>query len=208
MILKPRTPKQFKTNIDNIGRVCTKCLKYKPWNNYAKVSIKKTITGRASSCIKCALEKRKALGRPKEKEYFCAKKRREELKQINPLLARARRLRQNLLTRASSPELKATTPSTEKLLEWLKNNPNPICYYSGVPLNLLKKNMNRLTIDHKTPIGKGGTNELGNLCFASHHMNSAKGAMNEIEFKQLLSLIYTWEDKGKKLLSRLKQGHY
>lgn len=65
-----------------------------------------------------------------------------------------------------------------------------------------------MTIDHKIPLQRGGTNSLDNLCLASASMNRAKGTLTHTEFIDLLALINTWEDKGKSLLTRLKQGHF
>lgn len=45
----------FTTDIDELGRVCTKCLVYKTWDRYYKH--KKSSTGYSQSCIDCHNEK-------------------------------------------------------------------------------------------------------------------------------------------------------
>lgn len=180
------------------GRVCTKCLLFKTWDNY-RAATKVPGTRKQSECKQCAKEKRKVVGR--EKEKYSSKARQRLVKKTDPFLYKARAIRQRLLSRVTG-ELKLTTPKTEDILTWLQTTPL-VCFYSGEPLDLFK-----MHIDHKTPLVSGGTNELSNLCFASHHMNTAKGRMNESEFRQLLALINTWEDKGVSLLKRLKQGHF
>jgi 5-methylcytosine-specific restriction endonuclease McrA len=78
-----------------------------------------------------------------------------------------------------------------------------ICAYSGTKLTPLT-----LQVDHKIPLVRGGDNSFDNLCLSSQHMNLAKGQMTFEEFTSLLALIKDWEDQGKSLLSRLKQGYY
>lgn len=58
------------------------------------------------------------------------------------------------------------------------------CYYCGKPFD---KNRNK-TIDHKTPVRKGGTNALENLCTCCQSCNSKKGNMTESEFRQVLTI--------------------
>lgn len=199
--MKPRirNPNQLKTEVTDKGRVCTKCLQFKTWENY-RTNNKVPGTKKQSSCKQCGKEHRKAVGRTKEK--YSSKLRQQAIKKENPLLYKARGIRSKLLSRVTDKSLKDSTPKTEDILKWLEQTPL-ICYYSGIKLDLFK-----MHIDHKTPLARGGTNELSNLCFASHHMNTAKGKMTEQEFKQLLNLIRMWEDGGVSLLRRLKQGYF
>lgn len=190
---------QFKTLVNDEGRVCTSCGEFKTWENYRNSNKTSINVKKQSQCKQCTLEKRKAL--PRTKEYSSAKERNKRLKKDNPILYKARITRSRLLSRVSQ-DIKATTPTVDELISWFTNQPL-ICYYSGVPLQLFK-----LHIDHKTPVARGGTNALSNLCLASHHMNTAKGKMTEKEFRQLLKVISKWEDKGDSLLRRLKQGHF
>ena len=53
-----------------------------------------------------------------------------------------------------------------------------ICYYCG------KKIEKRKTIDHKTPVSRGGTNKLENLCICCQSCNSSKGNKTEAEYNK------------------------
>lgn len=189
-----------KTDITNEGRVCTRCLVFKEWSFYRKAA--KTKTGYQETCKSCRKEKR-----PKRdivKEKVAAKIKRDALKKTDPYLVKARDLRSRLLSRFSVEQqaYKQTTPTTQELYEWLKGH-DLVCVYSSEQLTI-----SNITVDHRTPIARGGTNELSNLAICSHHMNTAKGSMTEYEFRTLLDLIYKWEDQGKSLLKRLKQGYF
>lgn len=122
-------------------------------------------------------------------------------KPINPILAKARSLRSSLLRRVKT-ELKESTPTIKELEKWLTRS-TYICYYSLEPLDF-----DKITVDHKIPINRNGTNDIENLCICSSNMNTAKGSMTEDEFRSLLELIKNWEDKGEGLLRRLKQGFF
>lgn len=197
--MKIKVPAQFKTDFDDNGRVCTACLIYKPWEEFKKHS--RSATGHSSKCKKCYKESRKAVGRTKE--LYSAKKRRLTIKKTDPFRWKATNIRGSLLRRSTDPVIKASTPTREEIEQWLHNQEPLICFYSKEPLKILQIN-----IDHKIPINRGGNNAFTNLAVTSHHMNTAKGTMTDTEFISLLKLISTWEDGGKKLLIRLKQGHF
>ena len=197
--VKVKNPNKFKTQIDEHGRVCTKCLQYKPWDEF--FASNKTATKKQSECKKCKHENKKGT-RNYERELYCAKKHKQKIKKENPILYKARNLRSRLLARTRDPGIKQTTPTVKELETWL-NRDAYICYYSGITLSL-----NDLTVDHKFPLTRGGTNELDNLCICSNHMNTAKGTMTSEEFMDLLLLVKKWEDGGARLLRRLKQGYF
>lgn len=199
-IINLKHKRRCKTKTDSKGRVCTKCCVYKTWDNYGKcnkASVKLKFTSACKECLKSRMVGRK---RDSKKENLRTKELKSLLKTIDPFLVKSRRIRTNLLNRFKDKENKALTPPTAEIKEWLENQPI-ICYYSGEVLNL-----DTLTIDHKQPIDRGGTNELDNLCICSHKMNSSKGKMSEKEFTELLSLLHTWEDGGYYVLARLRQG--
>lgn len=98
--------------------------------------------------------------------------------------------------------MKDKTPVIADIKEWLLAQ-DLVCKYSNIKLTPLN-----LQVDHMTPVARGGDNSFSNLCLSSAHMNTAKGAMTFSEFTSLLALIKDWEDEGKALLSRLKQGHF
>jgi 5-methylcytosine-specific restriction endonuclease McrA len=101
-----------------------------------------------------------------------------------------------------SKRLNRQPPTTEEIYAWLTGH-SLVCEYSGIKLDV-----SDITVDHRTPIARGGTNELENLAICSNHMNTAKGRMNEYEFRSLLKIIKHWEDGGQGILKRLKQGHF
>lgn len=113
-------------------------------------------------------------------------------------------MRSNLLNRArlNVPGIRDSTPTTNEILAWLQAR-ELVCEYSGVKLTI-----DNMSIDHKIPITRGGDNSLSNLAIASLHMNLAKGTMTDVEFKQILAVISTWEDHGEAILRRLKLGRY
>jgi 5-methylcytosine-specific restriction endonuclease McrA len=196
-IFKPRNIKQFKTKALPEGRECTACGEFKVWAEYNVA--KKSHSGRTSKCKVCIRAHRPA--RDIKKEVIDHKKRKLALKKAQPYLVKARAIRSSLLNRARRfPELRDSTPAIVDIHQWLLAQPLT-CYYSGEKVTLWD-----MHIDHKIPPIRGGTNELSNLCIASVKMNSSKGQMTEKEFKSLLELVQTWEDKGNRILIRLRQG--
>jgi 5-methylcytosine-specific restriction endonuclease McrA len=189
-----------KTDVDENGRVCTRCLRYKTWDNYRKNT--KAKTGHQETCKSCRKEGRGKRDIKQEKQQ--ASKRREVLKKLDPFLVKARDLRSRLLSRFKTDQqaFKQTTPTTEEIYAWLTGH-SLVCEYSGIKLDV-----SDITVDHRTPIARGGTNELENLAICSNHMNTAKGRMNEYEFRSLLKIIKHWEDGGQGILKRLNQGHF
>ena len=196
--VKPRNPRQFKTPFSDEGRECTSCGSFKPWEDFSVTT--KSYTGRTSQCKAC-----KKLGRkPRDikKEKFSAKANKARLKVSDPCLAKARLIRQSLLNRARKfPEIRQTTPLVADIKVWLESQ-ELVCYYSKLAVSLWD-----MHIDHKVPPFRGGDNSLGNLCISSAKMNSSKGQMTEEEFLSLIELVSSWEDKGDKLLIRLRQGY-
>lgn len=198
MKITPRNPRQFKTEFDDTGRVCTKCGEFKLWKDFTKCS--KVITGKTSDCKLCkSLHKKAHKGSWKR---WSSVTRRKELKVTDPFKLKARSLRASLMRRSTSPELRESAPNAATLENWFKTS-ELICHYTGEVLTA-----KTVTVDHRVPLTRGGNNSLDNLCFASHHMNTAKGSLTEDEFLQLLDLVSTWEDKGKGLFRRLKQGWF
>ena len=60
----------------------------------------------------------------------------------------------------------------------MRKRQNDNCHYCYISLN------NRGTVDHRTPLIRGGTNWPNNLCLACKPCNSSKGAKTELEFRQ------------------------
>jgi 5-methylcytosine-specific restriction endonuclease McrA len=62
--------------------------------------------------------------------------------------------------------------------DWKKLYSAETCYYCGKAISGRNK-----TVDHKTPISRGGTNKLDNLCMCCQSCNSKKNNKTEAEFK-------------------------
>jgi len=146
---------------------------------------------------------KKRTKKPLSQKTLTRRKRVAFLKKTDPYLLKSRRIRSQLYRRfPKGHPLKASTPTQAEILVWLKSQEIK-CYYSGAPLTL-----DTIQIDHKIPVARGGSNILSNLCISSAHMNLIKGSMTDYEFKSLLALASTWEDRGEGLFRRLKQGHF
>lgn len=162
----------------------------------------RSATKRTSKCKDCKKENRPA--RDLKREGYCYKRRRKQVKKETPLLYKARLIRTKLFGRVKKDDpRKEETPTSNEIYDWLISQQPFVCYYSqelikGVDFH----------IDHKTPLHRGGSNLLNNLCIASPKMNTAKGGLNEKEFKELLVLVKTWDDGGESLLRRMRQGFY
>lgn len=119
---------------------------------------------------------------------------------IPPHLAKARNLRASLNRRVAL-DLRNTTPTIPEIEKWV-NRKSYSCHYC-----LIKLIIDDITVDHKTPLFRGGNNQLDNLCIACSSCNTIKGSLNEEEFRQLLQLVNQWEDSGEYILRRLKMGN-
>jgi len=188
---------KFLTRIDDKGRVCTKCDVYKTWDNYVKAA--KTQTGRASECKECKAAHKKATKKPATKlTKDRQRERMANLKRTDPLKWKATHLRGGMRSR-SKEGLKV--PSAPEIEQWLKSIDPFVCYYTEVPLST-----NDFSVDHKQPLDRGGTNDFTNLCVCTKQINTTKGTMTAEEFISLLNFLSTWEDKGDKLLRRLRMA--
>lgn len=96
----------------------------------------------------------------------------------------------------------AFVPTAPDILAWLIKQPMT-CHYSGEKITPAT-----MQIDHKTPLDRGGTNDLTNLCLASKGSNNAKGSMTEAEYRSLLTLLQTFPDGGADVLRRLKASSF
>ena len=63
-----------------------------------------------------------------------------------------------------------------KLRAFVLKRDNNTCYYCGIPT--------ANTVDHLTPIDKGGTDELSNLVAACSHCNYSQGSKTEQQFNR------------------------
>lgn len=118
--------------------------------------------------------------------------------------------RSNCLARAKKLNLPTDNiPMPKEIAEWLLQNPLIIkrkraymtCYLTGAMVLL-----DKIEIDHREPISRGGSFGLDNLGITSARINQAKGNRTETEFKALLELLETFEDKGASILADLRSG--
>jgi len=102
--------------------------------------------------------------------------------------------------RRQAKKLNRTYELTPRLIAaWLVEQPE-VCYYCEVKIT-----PNNIGVDHKQPISREGSLGLDNLAVCCRECNSAKGSLDETEFKQLLALIGQWSEVSRKsLLGRLK----
>lgn len=61
--------------------------------------------------------------------------------------------------------------------------PNPVCYYTGRSINLLKSSS--YSLDHIIPVCDGGSNKLDNLALSCSEANLAKHKLSHDSFIQL-----------------------
>ena len=79
------------------------------------------------------------------------------------------------------------------------------CEYLGV---LGEKVTSRnFSIDHATPVSRGGTHELENIVVCSHSANLAKGILTRVEFLKVVSVLKEMPPEASAdFLGRLKAG--
>jgi 5-methylcytosine-specific restriction endonuclease McrA len=96
------------------------------------------------------------------------------------LLVRARRLLHDHRTRAAK-DGQVLDYSLHDLRQLLAAS--PCCAYCGLPVAW------DVSIDHRTPIGRGGRHQLANLAVCCSRCNGLKGMLAEPEFRELLTLL-------------------
>lgn len=100
--------------------------------------------------------------------------------QADALLARVRRLLSDHRTRATRDgvALDYTLADVRRLLE-----SSPLCEYCRQPVSFAA------SLDHRTPIARGGKHALDNLAVCCSRCNGIKGMLTESEFRELLTLL-------------------
>lgn len=88
-------------------------------------------------------------------------------------------------------------------MKWLNSQYPYKCYLTGKPLD-----RNKMQADHRKPVSRGGNFTLANIGLTNSDMNAMKADMLEEEFKQLLSLVADWEDKGESLFKMLRKSRH
>jgi len=94
-------------------------------------------------------------------------------------------------------------PSRPIIQQWLEDQAPLTCYFTGTFIS------NEVAeLDHKIPICRQGKFHLDNVGVTSRYYNNIKGSMTEEEFRGLLKLVRTWEDKGISLFKRLMASNH
>lgn len=177
------------------SKICSKCKSLKAIKDFRERTNSAGSKVPLAACKTCEKEYR---ARVKNPDYLNSY--RDTKKKEDPLFYKSHQLRSNWATRAKklkvdNPEL----PSAKEIRDWLNSQKPYTCYYTGESVT-----EKHLGLDHLTPIARGGVYNLSNIVVTSQYINGAKGEMTEQEFRELLELVSSWEDKGKSLLKRLR----
>ena len=113
----------------------------------------------------------------REGKSFRAKRYREENEHTRDL-DHARKLRYYYRKYSALKSIRIEGADAISFEDWKKLYSAETCYYCGKAISGRNK-----TVDHKTPISKGGTNKLDNLCMCCQSCNSKKGNKTEADFK-------------------------
>ena len=100
--------------------------------------------------------------------------------QADALLARARRLLHDHRSRARKDGT-AINYSLRDVRQLLADH--PLCEYCRLPLSFA------VSLDHRTPIGRGGRHAIDNLAVCCSRCNAMKGVLTEAEFREVLTLL-------------------
>lgn len=133
--------------------------------------------------------------------------------------AKAANFRGNCLDRADLNGIdRANVPMPLDFYEWLMTYESRLekqgrtfylrCDYTGGLVKVTgATNEISLQIDHRTPISRGGSFGIENLAITTAQNNQRKGALLEVEFKQLLEFLSGFEPVAKTdVLTRLRRG--
>ncbi|NKM04160.1 HNH endonuclease [Rhizobium leguminosarum] len=84
------------------------------------------------------------------------------------------------------------------------------CFYCERPLNsrqvARRGDRNKgldYTIDHKTPVSRGGSNERSNRVPCCFRCNQVKGDLTDVEFRQFVA-VYGYERQPEWFMKRIK----
>jgi len=102
-----------------------------------------------------------------------------------------------------------TIPMPKDIAAWLERQPKITkagqLYFSCYLTNQLV-HVDKIELDHRTPVTRRGDYSLDNLGVTDARMNQAKGTRSEIEFKALLAVIERFDDNGKSVIADLRRG--
>lgn len=75
----------------------------------------------------------------------------------------------------------------KNIIKEFRNSAEPICYYCKKAIQI-NTNKNDLTVDHKTPLSRGGKSIYSNLVISCFSCNSEKADMTEKEYKKFKAM--------------------
>lgn len=123
----------------------------------------------------------------------------KEITEDEWLIKKARSWRASSMARAKRMGIDTShIPTVAEYHRWLQNALPLRCYFTNTEIA-----RDSVELDHKQPVSRGGDFSLLNSGITTRYYNNSKGSLTEGEFRQLLSAISEWEDKGKDLLLRL-----
>ena len=126
---------------------------------------------------------------------------------------KAANFRNNCLTRADKHSIdRANVPMPKEIEAWLLTYESRLeesrkrlylrCEYTNELVKIAD-----IQIDHRTPISRGGSFGVENLAITSGKTNQHKGSLIQSEFKELLSLLDSFDPVAKTdVLTRLRRG--
>jgi len=117
-----------------------------------------------------------------------------KLRKENPFLYRAKALRQAFKKLGHSFTL-------EEVIN--RMNQASICEYCHKLIEPLD-----YSIDHKTPLNKGGTNDIGNLHLTCIKCNKVKGDLTDEQFKDLMGYLADKPEVYDNLYKRLRMANF
>jgi len=182
-------PEAKRLRVTKKSQECLECHKLKRFSSYYKC--KSSVTGFGKVCKPCSLaEHKKQLARRKKKDW---------------LKWKASNLRASWMTRARKYENinRDTIPTTTEIRKWLKEQHPYKCYLTGRNLD-----RDKMEVDHKRPVSKGGSFTLDNVGLTDTNTNALKSDMLEEDFRSLLLCVAKWEDKGESLFSIMRRARF
>ena len=175
-------------------KICTKCNQQKELSEFYFRSDTQTHRNECKDCTKAAKAIRESA--PGVKELRARKERERRIlhkERINETLRNQRStyLKVNVLLQSKNAHAKRRSKlkdgiTTKELISW-QSEQVPICVYCG--------STEPLTIDHVTPLSKGGTHTIDNLALACKSCNSSKNSNNLIYWLATKQQLVEVEDK-------------
>lgn len=149
---------------------CCKCKKMKPYSEFNKNKTRKD--GYSSWCKECSKEYDKAYYSKNKKKRKAQIKRWREVKKDDSLF--------NLKIRLSKQQGVRIDVDIDELCKMFLDN--SFCEYCGIELD-----ETTVSIDHKTPLSRGGSKTIENLAFCCIDCNHLKHTRTYDEFKEFLN---------------------